>query len=614
YLDKNQLLVSRKNQEKKTSGDIPFYQKIIHNYLYFTIPLFHPQNFLERTVDYVAPFLSSGMTKIMMVALLILSFITFGRWEEFARTFHEQTALDSMVYVAMTFAFIKIIHEWAHAYTATKYKVPVPHMGIAFIVLYPILYTETTASWKLKNKYERMAIGLAGVRAELFLATIFLLLWHAAPTGGILQTLSFYGVAVSLISSVLVNLNPLMRFDGYYILSDWIGIENLQTRACAFARVSLRNTIFGIGEHHPELLSSSRARFLTFFGYALLIYRFFLFTGIAILVYHMVFQPLGIVLAAIELWFFILKPILGELKIWKSNVRKILASWRARWVFGISLAVMSITCLPISNSVTSSSIISAKNLWSAYLPNAAILTEKFVEEGGAVKKDQPLMAFISPELETEEKLVQNQIVKLQAMKRQKSAGQSNEESNELDNQLSIAVTRLKNIQEQKNNLLIKAPFNGTVTDMMEGVRTGRTFSSRDKLFSVVEEGNQTLTTYISERDVARIKEGSRGEFIHSVNPLLSREWRVHSIESVSPESITIPELIPHITGRKSHGQAALSPSESLYKVILHESASTDKKGVIRQHGIIRISAESRIPAWEAMKSLLGLLRREISLY
>ena len=117
-----------------------------------------------------------------------------------------------------------------------------------------------------------------------------------------------------------------------------------------------------------------------------------------------------------------------------------------------------------------------------------------------------------------------------------------------------------------------------------------------------------------ERDVARIKEGSRGEFIHSVNPLLSREWRVHSIESVSPESITIPELIPHITGRKSHGQAALSPSESLYKVILHESASTDKKGVIRQHGIIRISAESRIPAWEAMKSLLGLLRREISLY
>ena len=117
-------------------------------------------------------------------------------------------------------------------------------MGAAFIVLYPVLYTETSGAWRLTNKLNRMAIGFAGIRAELCLATIFLLFWNISPSGSLIQTLSFYVVAMSLMSSLAVNLNPLMRFDGYYLLSDFMQIENLQSRSCSFARHAIRKILF----------------------------------------------------------------------------------------------------------------------------------------------------------------------------------------------------------------------------------------------------------------------------------------------------------------------------------------------------------------------------------
>src|SRR5262249_7464436 len=148
------------------------------------------------------------------------------------------------------------------------------------------LYTETTGSWALSSRRARFQIGMAGIFAELCLAGFFLLLWHLSPAGSLLQALSFLVVSISLIGSLLINLNPFMRFDGYYLLSDAMEFDNLQSRSCNFARHALRKFLFGWNDPPPENLPSHDQKFLIGFGFGLITYRFFLFMGIAILVYH----------------------------------------------------------------------------------------------------------------------------------------------------------------------------------------------------------------------------------------------------------------------------------------------------------------------------------------
>lgn len=107
--------------------------------------------------------------------------MTIGRMDEFLHTFFMFFSLEGAITIFITFFFIKILHEFGHAYTAYQYGVRVPHMGVAFMVMYPVLYTETSSAWQIKSRNQRMHIGLAGIRTELILAAYALMLWHFLP-------------------------------------------------------------------------------------------------------------------------------------------------------------------------------------------------------------------------------------------------------------------------------------------------------------------------------------------------------------------------------------------------------------------------------------------------
>ncbi len=607
--------VKVKAAEKKK---IPLYQKLIHNYLYFTIPLFHPQNFLNQTIKYVEPLLSSTLTKFVLIALALLSLMTLGRLDEFLRPMHDMTSLESLAMIGIVFAFVKLIHEWAHAYTATKYKVSVPHMGIAFIVLYPVLYTETTDSWRLTEKSKRLAIGVAGIRAEIFLATIFMLFWHMAPIGSMAQTISFYVVAVSLVSSLMVNLNPLMRFDGYYILSDIMGIENMQSRACNFARHALRKILFALDDPFPEAATPERTKFLTIFGFSLLIYRFFLFSGIAAFVFHVVFQPLGAVLAFIEVWFFLARPILSELKIWAARKAEILASLRTKVaLIGIAAALM-LCIIPLSGSITTSAVSGQKNFWQAFPPaQSAQIISINVTNGQNVKQGDVLAVLQSDEIKRDLELAKNKLEGLQSRRRigLSGADSGTEPLADIEEQIAITASEIAHLQARQNKLVITAPFDGTIRDVEEGLKQGRTVSDRNILFVLVSGQERTYTAFVPETEIARISVGASADFIPNYFPLVSVPVVVEGIEQISPDKITLSELLHEYSGTRS-GKESLVPRQSLYKVSLlakggHKGESSGMSG--REKGIIRIDAARRSPAARAFQYLIGLVRREVRL-
>ena len=224
---------------------------ILKKYLFFYIPLIHPSRFLEKTLPLVR-FVFNKYFFIFMGILLFLSLTLLMRqWDEFLHTFPYFFSFEGFLIYAAGIIFAKILHELGHAYTATYYGLKVPTMGVAFLVMWPVLYTDATDAWRLTSKKKRLLVGSAGMITELMLAITASLLWSFLPDGP-LRSVTFIFATVTWVITLVVNLSPFMRFDGYFLLSDFLGIENLHARSFAMAKWRLREWLFNYGEHPPE--------------------------------------------------------------------------------------------------------------------------------------------------------------------------------------------------------------------------------------------------------------------------------------------------------------------------------------------------------------------------
>jgi len=165
---------------------------------------------------------------IFIIGLIGL-FFTARQWDQFTTTFMHFFTLEGFIFYAITLTLIKALHELGHAYTARHFGVRVPIIGVAFLVMFPILYTDTTDAWRLTDKRKRLLIDSGGIIVELSIAAISLFLWSFLPDGPA-RSAAFFAATTSWVLSLMVNLNPCMRFDGYYLLGDLFGIQNMQAR------------------------------------------------------------------------------------------------------------------------------------------------------------------------------------------------------------------------------------------------------------------------------------------------------------------------------------------------------------------------------------------------
>ena len=276
------------------------WKKVLHQYLFFRIPLWRPDPLLNRCWPwlkrYGTPLLMGGFPLFLVLGLYLVS----RDWVRYTHAFHHLFSLQGMAVFGVSLVIAKFIHELGHAFMAKRAGCRVQSMGVAFIVLFPLFYTDVSDAWKLKNRRARLLIGAGGILAEVLLAVFALLAWTLLPDGP-LRTAAFMLSSATWITTLVVNLNPLMRFDGYFLLSDFWRVENLQERAYALCRWRLREALFGYGHPAPHTWSPSMQRKLLIWGYASWIWRFFLFFGIALMVYHFFIKVVGIVLMSVEI-------------------------------------------------------------------------------------------------------------------------------------------------------------------------------------------------------------------------------------------------------------------------------------------------------------------------
>lgn len=307
-------------------------------YLFFRIPLVRPDRFLDATLPFARLFFSKGFVALTLLMGALGLMMALRQLDVFLSYASRFFSIEGAVAYALAIVIVKIFHELGHAYQAKMRGVTVPTMGIAFMVMFPLLYTDVSDAWRTQNRRDKLMIDAGGVLVELCLAAIATLLWVFLPDGP-LRMVAFSVATTSWALSLFVNLNPFMRFDGYYFLSDATGLQNLQPRAFALMRWWIREFLFGLGHAPPEKVGRGTARFMVIYATMTAIYRLFLFIGIALIVYHMFFKALGVLLFVIEIVFFILLPIVKEMFVWIKMRAEIVRSARA-WLTGAVLAAV----------------------------------------------------------------------------------------------------------------------------------------------------------------------------------------------------------------------------------------------------------------------------------
>ena len=540
-------LVKRAQAGKKSTE-----ATLLHNYLFVRIPLLKPDDFLTRTLPMVS-WLYHRATVFFVIALGVLGlFLVSRQWDSFISTFRESLSAAGFIYYGLAFVVIKIMHEFAHGYAAKRLGCRVASMGLALIVLFPILYTDTTDTWRVKDRAQRMRVVLAGLKLEIYVACLATFFWAILPDGQ-WRSAAFYLATTGWLTSALVNLSPLLRFDGYYFFSDWIGVENLQHRGFALGRWQLRRWLFGLDDPCPEQWDRRKRRTVLLYAYATWIYRFFLFLGIALLVYHLAFKVLGIFLFVVEIYWFIARPIFKEIAVWWAR-RADMKPSRPR--LAAVVAIFMFVCwlaIPLPRQMNLPAVLDVQRQ-SVFAPESARVAEVFIESSASVSRGEPLMQLEAPALSAQRERLAIQ---------RRAAEDALADAQMQRGALPLLRDRLADIEEREralearlSALLILAPRDGVV-ESRSLPESGEWVSQSQELLQIVERAVPRVRAVMTPEQVEKLSDAASARF-HAPWPNTRNISVAPRIEAISPiDVLPFPEM-----SKASGGPLAVSMGQS----------------------------------------------------
>lgn len=618
FLATNQLLAPKSAMAQEVLGrrlresKHAWYWQLLHHYLFFRLPLVRPDAFLARTVALTDVFFTRGFVAFVLVLLGLDLYLVSREWYSVTDAMSRMFTPHAFLYYAIAVSFSKVVHELAHAYAARRYGVRVPTMGVAFLVLWPFLYTDTSETWKLADRRKQLVVASAGMASELVLAVFSTLFWALAPEGGAKNVL-FVLASTTWVVTLAINMSPFMRFDGYFVLSDLLGFPNLHERSGNCARWWMRKTFFGLDEAQPEpdLRPRQRAALIVF-AWLTWAYRLTVFIGVALLVYHIAFKLLGIFLMFLELIWFIARPVWQEVAyVWKSR-RAVKMAWRPAIVV-LGLVTAFVWIIPVSYEVTAPAIMRAQDEHAVYAPFAAKVTAVRVSDRQAVGADAELVTLQALDLEVREKKAEISIVSARAeLARMPASLRLQESYGVLQERLAQSLAEKQAVSDEFARQQLRAAQAGVVRDVAPDLVAGRWVSPRQLLMRVVSADAQLIEAYVSERQVAAIVPGQAVRFFPHLpdRPVISGE--VVAVDRSPQKQLSRPLLASLHGGEvvvKQDQHGTLVAQDAVFRVIVKPVGAFPKPDAVI-HGSVRIETGLRFLVENFVYRILSVLIRE----
>lgn len=585
-------------------GRLSVLQWLLHHYLFFRIPLWRPDAWLGRWQQ-VADFFYRPAFLCGSAAALMLGVVQLVRHSDFFLTTLVNTFTPTgFLGYGVALILVKLLHELGHAFTAKRHGCRIPAMGVAFLVLWPMAYTDTNEVWRLTSRWQRLHVAAAGLVTELLVGTWALLAWGFLPDGE-LRGLAFVLCTTSLVATITINASPFMRFDGYFIACDLLDLPNLHGRSFALARWKLREWIFELGQPPPEQFSPRRRRALILFAWGTWLYRLVVFLGIAVLVYHFFIKAVGILLFAVEIGWFIVLPVWREVKEWRMLARIPVAGAVSRrrrpWLWKLALpgALLVLAFLPWPGRVTASALLRPADIWPLHVPGAAALADNQLVEGRPVSAGSPLVRLQPAELTSKARVAGLRLE--QARWAAFSAGtEADTRASRLvaEEEAAAAEKQVQAIELELLRYAPLAPGNGVIRDTAPDLRVGEWLPADERLAHVVGKDRAIIETYLDEDQVRQIRPGQRGIFVAQGREGPVLEVEVIDIDAdatrILPDARLAAAAGGHILARERQQQVV--PEFAVYRVVLAVNSPWQEfqSHIWRGDVTIRTDATSRL--------------------
>jgi putative peptide zinc metalloprotease protein len=609
FLAQHQLV---RGVQKKPA--IPLWRWLLNNYLFIRIPLVRPAQWLDRLMPWVRWLFSPWFISLTVVAALVGIAFAVRQFDTVAANLRGALSWDGLVGFAGALLVSKLVHELGHALVSTRHGARVGHMGVALLVMWPMLYTDTGESWKLERSRHRFAIASAGISAELVLAAWATFLWSFMPEGNFRNAL-FFLATTAWVLTLLVNGSPFMRFDGYYMLSDALDFPGLHERAGQQARRTLRYLLLGIEDPAGEVLPAGFRRFLIGFAFATWIYRLVLFVGIALLVYHAFFKALGLLLAMVELGVFIGRPVLAELRVWWQRRAEIPRRRLLGWALVLAVAALLLG-IPWASGISAPGVLTAASEQPIYSPFAARLEKLEIRDGTTVQPGAVLVELDAPnQAQEREKAAALAAAYLRSARGALGLAEDGAARSALAEQLASRYEAEQRAREAElQRLHIVANRQGVVRDVDLELQPGTWIAPSQRLAMVIDGRRWRVEALVSERDRQRLETGGRAVVIV--------KGRTRKLEgSVVAIDNNPVERLPHLLLAQDHGGPVplnptlpveqLRPAEAWFRVLIEGEAEAPVSATYAVQAHFEGRPESIARGW--LDSVLSVLIQQSGL-
>lgn len=533
------------------------WQRRVMSIFSWQFPLFDPERLLETFAPLVRPFFGWGGALLWLAIVVPALLIGAAHWSDLtANVVDRMTTPQNLVLLWFLFPLIKALHEFGHAFAVKVFGGEVHEMGIMLLVFSPVPYVDASASSAFPSKWQRAVVGAAGMIVELVIASVALLVWVSAEPGAI-RTLAYNTIMVAGISTVIFNGNPLLRFDGYYILADLIEIPNLRQRANTYLGYVCERYLFGrVEAQAPQATAGERAWFV---GYSVSSFVYRIFVVFAILLFLTdQFFVLGMFFAVMTACTWFLLP-LGK------GVSYLFTSPRIRRVRGRALAVsagavaiilVALCFTPVPFRTRAEGVV--------WIPDEAIVragADGFVRQvvgipGSHVSRGDVLVVCHDAVLTTQQAVLEAQLREIEARIREQIPDNI-VKAKMLEEEKRYIEEKLARTKEQVQDLVITAKVDGTLVLPRAEDLPGRFVHRGDVLAHVVDLNTLTVRTIVDQADIDLIRHSTSAVQVRLAERLASPiDGAVKRLVPAASDELPSPAL-----GSEGGGQVPMDPKD-----------------------------------------------------
>ncbi|SDK71837.1 putative peptide zinc metalloprotease protein [Franzmannia pantelleriensis] len=373
------------------------------------IPLLDPERFVAATYPLVRPLISPIGALLWLITVAAALVLAAMHWSSLTDNLADRVlSVGNILLLALIYPLIKAIHELGHAWTTKDAGGEVHEIGIMLLVFFPVPYVDASAAAACPDKSRRMLVGAAGILVEVFLAALAMFVWAMAEPG-MLRALAFNVMLIAGVSTLLFNGNPLLRFDAYYVLADYLEIPNLFNRANQQVTYLVKRYLLGRREVTSQAESRRESAWLVVYALASFAYRLVIMVFIAVFVATR-YLFVGILLALWSISMTLLLPLLKMLKTMMAD--DALEGSRGKawgWLLAALTAVgVALFAVPAPYATNVHGVVDTATPNQLRLGASGELIARHVDNGAEVQRGERLMELAAPELSTEVALLEAQ--------------------------------------------------------------------------------------------------------------------------------------------------------------------------------------------------------------